>query len=164
MSIDFFEARCQSNTTTTLFGICDNEDGSPAFIDEVNQDIWIAKVINDLETNVIMTAVDNCISILRVDGTMDNRCDAMLIYTDNIIFVELKNQSKHWITHAVEQLETTIINFMKENDITIFRHKRAFAVNKKHPRFEYGNPERRQRFFSEYKIRLNIEATIKITN
>lgn len=162
MRIDFFEATCQSNTTAALFGICDNEDGSPAFIDEINQDIWIAKVINDSSINVILTAIDNCISILRNDDTMDSRCDAMLTYTDNIIFLELKNQRADWITDAVNQIETTIINFIANSDITVFRHKRAFAANKKHPRFNYGNPERSQRFFTEYRVRLNIEATIKI--
>ena len=162
MSIDFFEARCQSNTMATLFGVCDNQAGSPAFIDMLDQNIWIAKVINDSGTEITLTAIDNCINILRADGSMDRRCDAMLTYTDNIVFVELKDQNKAWITDAVEQIETTIINFINNHDITVFRHKRAFTANKQHPQFYFGNPERRQRFFTEYKVRLNIEATIKI--
>jgi hypothetical protein len=162
MSIDFFQADCQDDTTASLFGICDNQDGSRAFIDTANQDEWIAKVLNDSSINVILTAIDNCISILRADNTMDRRCDAMLTYTDNIIFVELKDEEKKWIPDAVEQLETTIINFTANHDITQFRHKRAFAANKKHPNFRHSNLERYQRFYIKYKIRLNIEATIKI--
>jgi hypothetical protein len=162
MNVNFFQVQCQDTTTNTLFGICDNQNGSPAFIDATNQSIWIAKVINSSAISVTLIAVDNCITILRNDGSMDMRCDAILAYPDNIIFLELKNQLKHWITDAVEQLETTIINFRDSHDISIFRHKKAFAANKKHPQFSYGNNERRQRFFSEYRVRLNIEATIKI--
>lgn len=162
MAIDFFQLQCQSNTTATLFGICDNQDGSPAFIDIANQNIWIAKVINDPAIDVILIAVDNCIPILRVDGSMDRRCDAILIYPDNIIFLELKDQEKNWITDAVEQIETTIINFMNNHNIAVFRRKRAFAANKNHPNFRFSYLERYQKFYKEYGVRLNIEATIKI--
>lgn len=162
MSINFFQANCQSNTAVISFGICDNQNGTPAFIDTATPTQWIAKAENVNSINVKLTAIDNCISVLRPDGNMDSRCDAMLTYTDNIVFVELKNQRADWITDAVNQIETTIKHFLANHDLNIFKHKRAFAVNKKHPHFNFGNPERSQRFFSEYKVRLNIEATIII--
>ena len=162
MSVNFFQANCQSNTAATSFGICDNQNGTAAFIDIANPLEWIAKANNENAIVVTLIAVDNCITILRPDGNMDNRCDAMLTYTDNIVFVELKNQRVDWITDAVNQIETTINNFISNHDINLFKHKRAFAANKRHPYFNNGNPERSQRFFSQYKVRLNIEATIKI--
>ena len=162
MSIDFFQIGCQSNTSEILFGICDNQDGSPAFIDIANQNIWIANVKNDSVINVTLIAVDNCITILRVDGSMDSRCDAILTYPDNIIFLELKDERTNWITHAVEQIETTIKNFTDNHDISVFRHKRAFASNKKHPNFRSSYLETYQKFYRKYAVRLNIEATIKI--
>lgn len=161
--INFFQANCQSNTSATSFGICDNQNGTPAFIDTVNPNQWIAKAENDNDLTVTLTAVDNCIPVLRQDGTMDNRCDTILTYTDNLIFVELKNQRADWITHAILQIETTIQHFIANHNINNFKHKRAFAANKKHPHFQFGNPERSQRFFSSYRVRLNIEATIKIS-
>jgi hypothetical protein len=162
MSANFFQTQCQSYTTDTLFGICDNQDGSPAFIDATNQTIWIARVENNSTITVMLIAVDNCITILRNDRSMDSRCDAILIHTDNIIFVELKDERSSWIPHAIEQIETTIINFKANHDISAYRHKRAFAANKKHPNFRSAYLERYQRFYREHGVRLNIEATIKI--
>lgn len=162
MSIDFFQANCQSNTKSTVFGICDNQDGTRAFIDTTNPNQWIAKAENDNAIEVMLTAVDNCVTILRPDGNMDNRCDAILTYMDNIVFVELKNQRADWITDAINQIETTIIHFMANHNINSFRHKRAFAANKKHPQFSSATHARSQFFFSRYKVRLNIYATIKI--
>ncbi|NJO14694.1 MAG: hypothetical protein HC877_02815 [Thioploca sp.] len=93
---------------------------------------------------------------------MERRCDGMLTYTDNIIFVELKNQRKNWISDAVEQLKITIECFTKHHDLNLFKRKRAFACNKKHPNFCTGHKETMKRFFDTYKIRLNIQAKIKI--
>lgn len=162
MSVDFFQAQCQSRTTEKLFGICDKQNGTPAFIDTTDQSQWIAKVLNDSSICITHTAIDNCISILNSDGTMAKRCDAMLIYTDNIVFVELKNQRADWITDAVEQIEVTINHFIANHNLNLYKHKRAFTANKKHPQFNYGNHERSQRFFRQYRVRLNIQSTIKI--
>jgi hypothetical protein len=162
MSVIFFQAQCQDTTTNTLFGICDNQDGSPAFIDLANENIWIATVINNSAISVTLIAVDNCITILRSNGEMDSRCDAILTYPDNIIFVELKDERSSWISHAIEQIETTIINFKANYNISGYKHKRAFAANKKHPNFRSGYLERYQRFYREHRVRLNIEATIVI--
>ena len=162
MSINFFQANCQNNTSATSFGICDNQNGTPCFIDTANQNDWFAKAENDNAIEVTLTAVDNCISVLRPNGQMDNRCDGILTYTNNIVFVELKNQRADWITDAIHQIEITIQHFMANHNLNSIQHKRAFAANKKHPHFQFGNPERSQRFFSQYKVRLNIEAIIKI--
>ncbi|MFH1005262.1 MAG: hypothetical protein V1781_07195 [Bacteroidota bacterium] len=162
MSVNFFQNNCQNNTTDTSFGLCDDENGTPAFIDSENKNQWIGVVENNKAIEIIFTAIDNCIPILRDDGNMDNRCDGMLTYTDNIVFVELKNQRKNWITDAVNQIETTIKHFIANHDLSNYRHKRAFVANKKHPQFNFAIHEKSQIFYSQYKVRLNISVTIKI--
>ena len=86
----------------------------------------------------------------------------MLTYADNIVFVELKAVLKSWIPNATEQLETTIQHFIAHHDISTYRHKRAFACNKKHPKFQVIDNETKRRFFDTYRVRLNIQGVIKI--
>jgi hypothetical protein len=93
---------------------------------------------------------------------MEKRCDGMLTYQDNIVFVELKNQLKDWIQDGLEQLETTIKHFTIAHDLEKIRHKRAFLANKKKRHFHVIQHEMKKRFFDTYKVRINIEGTIKI--
>ena len=166
--IDFFKAECQTeNISETIFGICDDEDSdikTPAYVSyDPIQDNWIATVKNQSEHCLNFTAVDNCIEILRSDGSMDNRCDAMLTNKDNIIFVELKDQKECWIRHAVdEQLQTTIDHFKDNYDISQYKHKKAYACNRRHPNFHVSYKEKMSQFFSRNRIRLSLEATIII--
>jgi len=95
MSVNFYETNCRSTTNKRLFGLCDNEDNSPAFIDFVNKSQWNALVINSAPPQeIIFVAIDNCIEIRRKNGEMDNRCDCLLTYPENIIFIELKNKEE----------------------------------------------------------------------
>lgn len=162
MSINFFTATCQSHTAAARFGLSDDENNTPAYIDTADEEKWGAIVENQEIVKVTFTAIDNCIAILRTDGSMERRCDGMLTYTDNIVFVELKNQRKNWIPDAVEQLGSTIKCFTKHHDLKSFQHKRAFACNKKHPNFHISHKEKMKKFYNTYKIRLNIQAEIKI--
>jgi uncharacterized protein (DUF2252 family) len=162
MSVNFFETTCQSTTTATTFGICDEDNKNPAFIDTDTPSQWIATVNNSTGKQVTLTAIDNCISILRPSGEMDSRCDAMLTYSNNVVFVELKNKREDWISGAVEQLEKTIELFKANHDITVFKRKRAFAANKAHPNFKVSHKTMMQEFFNKHKVRLLIEATIPI--
>ncbi len=163
MPIDFFKSTCQEQPIQAkAFGLCDNQNGEKAFTDLLDNNNWIAIVENNSQIPIKFTAIDNCIEILRPNGEMDNRCDGMLTYTDNIVFVELKIQRTRWITDAIDQLETTIQHFIDHHDIDSFRHKRAFACNKKHPHFQVLDFELKQRFYQTYKIRLNVQASIAI--
>jgi hypothetical protein len=163
MSTNFFNNRCQEpSISAQLFGLCDDQNGLKAYTNVLTPNTWVATVENPETKPVIFTAIDNCVEILRGDGSLERRCDGMLTYTDNIVFVELKEVEKAWITGAVEQLETTIQYFTENHDINLFRHKRAFACNKKHPRFKVIEPETKKRFFHNYRVRLNIQGIIKI--
>lgn len=166
-TIDFFVCCCQTNNIREkTFGICDDVDESkktPAYIDIINPKKWIAIVKNTTNQPINFTAIDNCVEILRDNGDMENRCDAMLTNEDNIIFIELKDQKDSWIDHAInDQLQTTINYFRANHDISKYRHKRAFACNKKHPRFKCSYKERMQLFYNKNHIRLNIQNEIII--
>ena len=165
--IDFFKDGIP--VECSLFGICDDEDKAektPAYVDcnVDNRKSWIAEVNNSSGAPVKFIAVDNKIEILREDGNMENRCDAMLHNEKYIIFVELKNQRQDWIKHAVEEQLATTINIFKQNhDISVFRHKFAYACNKQHPSFASSHKEYMHKFRKEHGVRLVIcnEITIK---
>ena len=163
MPINFFNAKCQEEPiNNSLFGICDNQDGKKAFIDKANKDTWIATVKNYNNIEILFTAIDNCIDILRDIGEMDNRCDGMLTYNNNIVFAELKNQRVNWISDAINQLEIIIEHFISNHDISVYQHKRAFACNKRHPHFHVIGTEKKQRFYNKFRVRLNIQTTIEV--
>ena len=163
-NIDFFKAECQTdNITARHFGICDAQDGSKAFVDYDNEDIWIAKVDNRSGQPLNFTAIDNCIEIKRADGNMDNRCDAMLTGAGYIIFIELKIQDKNWITHAVEeQLQTTIDHFKATHTLEGYRKKFAYACNRRHPYFQSSEMTRMNNFRRKNGVRLCIASEIVI--
>ena len=95
MSINFYEARCQSTTNEALCGLYDKEDKTPAKIVHIQKEKWNATIINPTQKRITHTAIDNCIEIMRANGEMDNRCDSMLTYPENIIFIELKNKGSN---------------------------------------------------------------------
>lgn len=162
MPVKFFDKNCQEQVRKdVLFGICDDQNNTPAYTTVSTAKTWIAKVENDENKSVIFTAIDNCIEIRRENGEMGNRCDGMLTYDQNIVFIELKDERSNWIPHAIEQLEATILQF-NQADLLTYRHRRAFACNKRHPNFHVINNELSQRFFTNHRVRLNIQATIKI--
>ena len=163
MTVNFLDVRCQElPISASQFGICDDQNGLIAYTDTTDSSKWIATVNNPQATPVTFTAVDNCVEILRGDGDADRKCDGMMTYSENLVFVELKEVKSSWISDAVEQLEITIQHFIANHDIGIFRHKRAFACNKKHPNFHVIDNETKRRFFDTYRIRLNVQATIQI--
>lgn len=163
MPINFFAPTCQEPSINAVrFGICDDQQGGKAYTNTADQDAWVATVENDRQEDITFTAIDQCIEIYRANGDMENRCDGMLTYPDNIVFVELKDQRGGWIPHATLQLETTIRHFQANHDLGVFRHKRAFACNKRHPRFQVINASLKQEFFHRYGVRLNVGGKIKI--
>ena len=167
MSINFFDANCQSQTNQPKFGLCDdpNKDKDPAYIDIDDCSKWIAIVENNQEIEVIFTAIDNCIEILRSDGTMDNRCDGMLTYNNHLIFVELKekNYGNNWVVKGEKQLKNTINVFIANHDLEIYKSKKAYIANNKKPTFQSSQITRMDKFKDETGFRLIIQNTIEIS-
>mgnify|MGYP000421191526 CR=1 FL=1 len=99
MSVNFFQADCETITSAVKFGICDGENTYPAFLNfDALVEKWIAEVENEEEIEVIFTAIDNCIDILDENGETQSRCDAMMRYAENLIFIELKSSLMHMLS------------------------------------------------------------------
>ncbi|WP_017294286.1 hypothetical protein [Geminocystis herdmanii] len=168
MSINFFDERCQSKTSKLKFGICDDSSlpQAPAYIDSDianEQTKWIAIVENINAIEITFTAIDNCIEIRKANGKMDNRCDGMLTYQNNIIFVELKErdyQNKVWIDKGDKQLRTTISNFVTNHNLADYKSKKAYIANRKKPYFQYSHKQQMQKFKNDTGFLLVIEQKI----
>ncbi|MDB9449440.1 MULTISPECIES: hypothetical protein [Dolichospermum] len=165
MSINFFKSTCQSQTNQYKFGLCDDPNEDPAYIDIDDCSKWIAIVENNQEIEVIFTAIDNCIEIIRSDGTMDNRCDGMLTYNNHLIFVELKekNYRNNWVVKGEKQLKNTINVFIANHDLEIYKSKKAYIANNKKPTFQSSQITRMDKFKDETGFRLIIQNTIEIS-
>ena len=146
MSLNFLNIACQEKLNNSLFGLCDDNDGTKAYIDIADKRKWIATVKNDNNKDVIFTAVDKCI-IHDHEYPGRGRCDAILTTVEQIYFVELKDQAKSWITDAIDQLESTINFYLENNDLSAFKHKKAFACNKRRQHFQEIDNEQNLRFF-----------------
>jgi len=162
MSWIFLGTNCQEpSRNQDEFGICDNEDGTKAYTDISNHESWIAKVSNPNEKDVSFIAVDKCI-LQDTDEPGRGRCDGILLTDDQLYFVELKNQKKSWISDAISQLESTIEFFKESHEIENFKHKKAFACNKKFKYFQEIDNELNLAFFRKHKVRIDVQTDIII--
>jgi hypothetical protein len=159
MSINFSEPKCQDQTNKKIFGLRDDKPGERARLDEKEGEKWIAVVHNEDRYEVVFTAVDNCIETKRADGKMDRRCDGILTYLSNIIFVELKksdNGGTTWITDAEKQLRTTINYFEETEEAESFTQKIAYIANNDRPKFRHSQTRRMNQFLIDtgYVLRI----------
>lgn len=170
MEIDFFNSQCQFVSNKKRFGLCDEQDNkNPAYLDERNEDKWIAVVENEELKEVHFIAIDYCIDIWRdkEKKEMDNRCDGMLWYETSIVFVELKDRvskknTNAWVKDGEKQLKRTIEYFEKTEQSNRFTEKRAYIANKAHPTFKESQLQRMKSFKQETGYTLRIENRIKI--
>lgn len=162
MSIDFLGGKCQEPPTRALkFGICEDPSTKIAYTDEVHAGSWIATVQNDSALELTFTAVDKC--LLQDDEYPGRgRCDGMLISDQHLYFIELKDEASGWITGAVDQLESTIQFFLESHDASCYKHKKAFACNRRHRHFQELDNELNLRFFRDYKFRIDAQATVMV--
>lgn len=140
MQVDFFDNPHKAMTDSPRFGLCDdvaaeNCPKNPAYLDESSPMKWTAVVTNRERKHATFYPIDNCIKILRPNGEMDNRCDGMLNYDSNLLFVELKDRiSTHgWIKDCLNQLKVTIQNFKKYHDTEAYGSIKAQLCNKQRP-------------------------------
>jgi hypothetical protein len=158
--MNFYDSACQEPPLTDIvFGLCDDKKGGVAYIDKNNKTKWIAIIKNNKKVTLVFTAIDKGV-IKDHEEPGRGRCDGMLTSNEHIYFVELKDQRKNWKSDAIEQLESTIKFFIANHDITVYKHKKAFACNKKHPQFQTIEHELNLRFFRIYGVRLGIQAEI----
>ncbi|MGM0567338.1 MAG: hypothetical protein ACQESX_11310 [Bacteroidota bacterium] len=167
MSVEFFNTPCrESSRDNEIFGICDDQDGSKAYTDIENRDNWIATVSNKNRKEIVFTAIDNCLDIHKLETKdQESTCDGMLTFTDNIFLVELKKQrTGGWLSDAINQLKNTVRLIAEHHDIQEFKYKKAYACNRRHPRFKPIENELSKRFFNEtngFIIDVNSDINIK---
>ena len=171
MPVDFFTAPCtrvngncqlpnvvcKSTIQTSTFGLCDDPPpSSPAYIDTTNPTKWIAHVNNPNLKQVTFKAIDNCVEILRPDGSQESRCDGLLIIGSNLIFVELKDRAPGgWLGKGISQLTITITKFKQEHDISQFTISKAYVCNKQRPLAVTSINQQMQQFKNDTAILLN---------
>lgn len=160
--MDFFKPKCQSGPfSQAQFGLCDDQNATRAYVDTATPAKWVATVENPSQKAITFTAIDKCV-IQDCDAPGRERCDGMLTTEDLLYLVELKDQKTNWQPRAIQQLESTIQFLREHHDLTPFRHKKAFACNKRHKPFAPVDHELKRRFFRDYSFRLDVQATVLV--
>lgn len=164
--MNFFNSAFQTTIAERRFGLCDDANGTPAYVDvdACRQKIWNAVVENPKALDLIFTAIDNAV-ITSAQQSGKGRCDGMLTHDQNFLaFIELKTGARDWISDAIHQLSDTIVSFREAHptEMQRFHFKRAYACNRRHPNFDHSNKAKRKQFFLTHRVRLFVEATIKV--
>lgn len=167
MPINFFQAACKTKSSKKQFGLCDNPSPAedPAYIDEIDTSKWIAEVKNSNELAVIFFAIDHCSGVepLRPNGEKAKRCDGILSYDGNLIFVELIDRGySGWISGGRKQLTETIILFKANHDITTYSKINARICNKQKPLAITSSSTEVQKLKDDTDLILTIDRTISI--
>ena len=119
-TIDFFREESKTHSNKSVFGICDDENPLPAYLDEdlSNKDSkWIGVINNESQKEIDFYPVDHCVVLKRKDGSDAQRCEGILRYNNtNIVFTELKNRDASWLSKAMEQVIETMSFFFDNYD------------------------------------------------
>lgn len=165
MPIDFFENKCKSTSNKIEFGLCDDPPPAenPAYIDESDASKWIGIVKNNTNKEIEFIAIDACIDIRRPDGKLESRCDGLLSFDNNLIFVELKSrEGGQWLKKGREQLTITIDIFKSHYDITKYDDVYGNVCNGLRPQSHSGHAANIQQFYDETGLVLKGDRTIEI--
>jgi hypothetical protein len=157
MAINFFDPGCVTVTSEKIFGIY---DVPPATLVFVNSDGWNVWVDNEAGIEITFTAIDQCLSISRLDG---ERCEAMITYSDVLTFIELKDRDGgRWAGKSRDQLKNTIRLFIRDVGITGYKRLYGHIANKQRPNFKAGGGSFFQKFEDETGFILRVSDVIKI--
>lgn len=157
MEIDFFQTKCQSTTSETIFGIY---DAPPATLSFENSDDWNLWIDNVNTKEIKHTAIDDCLEIPDSEG---ERCESMIIYDDVLTFIELKDRDGgRWAGKARDQLKNTIALFKRDANIHAYMKLYGHIANKQRPHFKAGGKNFSQQFEDETGFILRVSDVIKI--
>lgn len=164
--VDFFapEYKKETPVSDVCFGIIDDGHLSRTVTEkELIQEEWDVVVCNRNSKECLFIPVDHNIVVKNKDNEM-SQCDGMLTASDrsNLVFIEIKDQRKGADSEAIEQLYSTIFLFLENNDYAQWEQRRAYIVNKQHPRFHHSNKTIYQDFFNRTHFRLCKEKIIEI--
>lgn len=156
--------RCEEIKYDKELGICDPEGETPAYTTVVHEtEKWIAQIKNDKKMGIQFIPVDKNIPIQRTNGEKESSCDGMILYGQNICFVELKDvRIGGWLSEAINQLAITIEIFNQNHNYNDFKKRHAYPANCKHPQFQSSCREKLQEFRNKYHFTLMPKAIIVI--
>ena len=135
-AIVFFDEHNRQSTKSEIFGLCDDIEGHPAYIDSdlSNKDVkWIGIVKNANKKEILFYPIGNCIEITRPDGSDAQKCEGVLCHDSNrLIFSELKDRKitpDDWLKKAENQILETLSYFYKYYKSNNYKIK-AWICNK----------------------------------
>jgi len=165
MPIDFFQDVCKTESSVKKFGLCDDPPPAekPAYIDENDSSKWIAEVQNENEIAIEFYAVDHCVEVRRPDNKRARRCDGILKYSNDLMFVELKDRGHTgWVVGGRKQLTETVAFLTANHDITVYTNIHARICNKQRPLAVTNCMTEVQMFKDDTTLTLIIDRTIII--
>lgn len=134
--IIFFIEESKKHSNKDVFGLCDDNNDLPAYIDEDygnKESKWIGEVRNNQTKEINFYPVDHCVELLREDGSQAQRCEGILRFDENsIVFTELKNRKiipSDWLKDAEDQIMETMSFFFNNYDLHSFKTK-SWICNK----------------------------------
>lgn len=170
LKVNFFASEYQRENprNESLFGINDGvhqnqEEGVAYTTTDEEHKPWNAVVENNKCQEILFTPLDHNIVVHPVPSETYSLCDGMLTCENEwLAFVELKMQMGDWIQRNIDQLESTIRLFRENHDCDAFKHREAYAANRKHPSYHFSHKVQMNEFHSRTKFRLLIQNTIRV--
>ena len=170
LKVNFFDPayRKELPRTDEEFGINDGlqtgEGGGFAYTTTENgPTCWNAWVRNREKKEVQFVALDHNMVLYPSPSETYSLCDGML-YREHewLAFVELKVVGSNWIQENIDQLSSTILLFHANHDYRLFKHRLAYAANRKHPNFHFSHKIQMNEFRSKTKFRLLVQNVIEV--
>lgn len=160
----FFEEQCRTRLNNQRFGIRDDIENQPAYIDIKQEELWGAEIINSTEQALDFYAIDHCLTIRDLDNNIPSLCDAAIQTLQNeLYFLELKNRtSKGWRGKAMQQLRNTVELYREKQDEQQAVKITCCVCNSQKPRAPESNLSPIRQFESELGCRLLVQTKIKI--
>ena len=162
--INFFKTNCVFKTTKVAeFGIHDElHNDTPAYLVFDDEKSSMLRVLNSTEKSIDFYPVDNCVKIYKENSKdKESTCDGMLIYDNNITFVELVESHHKSVEDCIDQIKSTISLFQKHHPHSVFTKKNAVVSNLARPNSTIYY-ERCEEFRENTGFGLSVKTVLKI--
>lgn len=161
----FFEERCRTGINNQRFGIRDDIENQPAYIDIECEEKWGAEIINATGQALDFYALDSCLTLRNADNSIPSLCDAAIQTAQNeLYFIELKNRaSKGWRGKAMQQLRNTVELYRAKEGKNHFIKITCCVCNSQKPRAPESNLSPMRQFERELGCRLLVQAKVEVS-
>lgn len=161
--VDFFAVVCKTSKNWNLFWVADSQDNQTqqAFITyDESVEGCVAKVDNSAALTFDFYAIDACLIIKKRNGDKISLCDALIITQNSIVFIELKDRNDKKEEKGIQQIESTIEQFVKAHPSFTRTNKIGYFCNKKFPNFGTSKMEMVEEINNKYGYRLRFKTNI----